>query len=209
MASFITNGPYSNRIQMTLDSLTGPLSSTVLGPFAPLRDLSVYLDGVRLTIQTSYFDPINNRYLIFMNKVFNLEGLIQVFHHMPNPNFLDINNQPLDAFSEIATFTPDADSVSGVSGPPTVKMVVFPGIPQVNQALTFLVEALNVDQVELTASDGFSSGMIDASAELLAISKPLGFASSGSFTTTLTGFDIHGVQIGSSFVLNITVTSAP
>jgi hypothetical protein len=84
----ITNEPYPNRLQLVCTPYLGPFEQEgPLGLFDPARDLSIFCDGAPLTVQTSYFDSINNRYLIFMTQAFNLQGFIQVVHHVPNPPF--------------------------------------------------------------------------------------------------------------------------
>jgi hypothetical protein len=84
----IANAPYPNRLQLVCNPYIGPFEQEgPLGLFDPARDLSIYVDGVLQTVQTSYFDSVNNRYLIFMTQAFNLQGFIQVIHHVPNPPF--------------------------------------------------------------------------------------------------------------------------
>lgn len=106
-----TNAPYSNRIQLTFGavyhvtatSVVDPtVSDTVpiivntvgaftqngpLGAFNAARDLEIYVDGVPLLVQTSYFDARFSRYLLFMGSTIDLQGVIQVIHHMPSPPF--------------------------------------------------------------------------------------------------------------------------
>lgn len=92
----ITNGPYPNRLQITLAPFIGPfVQNGPLGLFSPGRDLDIYVDGLKLTVQTFSFDSVNNRYLIYMTAPFNLQGVIQVVHHMPSPPFTAEVNPPL------------------------------------------------------------------------------------------------------------------
>jgi len=92
----ITNGPYPNRLQITCAPYIGPfVQDGPLGLFNPARDLDIYVDGVLQVVQTSSFDTVNNRYLIFMAASFNLQGFIQVVHHMPSPPFTAEVNPPL------------------------------------------------------------------------------------------------------------------
>jgi hypothetical protein len=92
----ITNGPYPNRIQIQLGSLQGPFTQDgPLGNFDPSRDLQFYCNGARLIVQTWSFDANNNRYLVFMTTQFDLQGLIQVTHHMPDPPFQFNANPPI------------------------------------------------------------------------------------------------------------------
>jgi hypothetical protein len=88
----VANGPYPNRLQLVLQyPYVGPLTQDgPLGLFDPARDLQFYCDGALLTVQTSYFDSINNRYLVFMTQAFNLQGFVQVVHHVPNPPFMSL-----------------------------------------------------------------------------------------------------------------------
>ena len=84
-----TNAPYPNRIQWILGShYAGPfVQNGPLGSFDPRRDLEVYVDGILVPVQSYTYDPINNRYLLYMSRNINLQGVIQVLHHMPNPPF--------------------------------------------------------------------------------------------------------------------------
>lgn len=84
-----TDGAFNDRIQLLLDSVLGPFSQDgPLGAFDPRRDLEVYVDGKHIPVRTFSFDANNNRYLLFMDQQFNLQGVVQVVHHMPSPSFL-------------------------------------------------------------------------------------------------------------------------
>jgi hypothetical protein len=74
---------YPNRIVLGLGNLNGPLTSVLLGAFNPSRDLQIYVDGVKQSVQSFGFDIANNRYLIFLENNIDLTGVIQVVHHMP------------------------------------------------------------------------------------------------------------------------------
>lgn len=88
MPSVQTNGPYPTRIAVYCAPYIGPFQSAgPLGAFNPIRDLEVYVDGVKLPIQTWYFDAANNRYLLFMDQQINLQGVVQVICHMPGSAF--------------------------------------------------------------------------------------------------------------------------
>lgn len=91
-----TNAPYPDRIQLILDPYIGPFTQDgPLGTFDPRRDLQVYVDGVLIPVRTFYYDRDNNRYLLYMDRVFNLSGVIQLIHHMPDPPFKYTTNPPL------------------------------------------------------------------------------------------------------------------
>jgi hypothetical protein len=84
----ITNQPYPNRIQWILENYHGPFTQVgPYGDFDPRRDLEVYVDGVLTPVSSFVFDSVNNRYLLYMDREINLQGVIQVVHHMPNPPF--------------------------------------------------------------------------------------------------------------------------
>ena len=89
MLTVVTNAPYPNRIQILLGDYIGPLIQPISPPieFDPTVDLEVYVDGVPLVIKNASYDAVNNRYLLFADRPFNLQGIIQVIHHMPSPPF--------------------------------------------------------------------------------------------------------------------------
>ena len=87
-----TNGPFSNRVVLNCAPLHGPFASALLGQFDPRRDLQIYVDGDLLNIVSFSFDQANNRYLMFADRSFNLQGIVQVIHHMPNPPFVTVVN---------------------------------------------------------------------------------------------------------------------
>lgn len=89
-----TNLAYPNRIQWILgDRYFGPfVQFGPLGSFDPRRDLEVYVDGNLTPVRSFIYDATNNRYLLYMSQNINLQGVIQVIHHMPNPPFeFDVN----------------------------------------------------------------------------------------------------------------------
>jgi hypothetical protein len=91
-----TNAPYANRIQIMCSPFVGPfMQDGPLGAFNPTRDLQIYVDGTLIPIQTWTFDVPNNRYLLYMNQAINLQGVIQITHHMPSPPFQSQTNPAL------------------------------------------------------------------------------------------------------------------
>jgi len=93
-----TNGPYANRIALYCAPFIGPFIQPgpgTLGMFNPIRDLQIWIDGAETPIQTWSFDSANNRYLLFTETQINLQGVIQVVHHMPNPPFAAESNPPI------------------------------------------------------------------------------------------------------------------
>jgi hypothetical protein len=108
MLNAATTGTYPNRIVIQCVPLTGPFSSAVTGSFDPTKDVKVYVDGEGLNITSYIFDSVNNRYLLFADKTFNLQGIVQVIHHMPNPPFTDSSSPPntLGGFALTAIYYP-------------------------------------------------------------------------------------------------------
>lgn len=83
----VTNAPYPNRIQYLIDGMGPIFQDGPYGNFDPRRDLEVYVDGVLTSVRSFTFDSLNNRYLLYTENAFNLQGVVQVVHHMPNPPF--------------------------------------------------------------------------------------------------------------------------
>ena len=83
------NSSYPNRIQLSLGDFIGPLAQPGSPPvdFDPRVDLEVYIDGSLETVKSFSFDPVNNRYLLFMEKNIDQQAVVQVVHHMPDPPF--------------------------------------------------------------------------------------------------------------------------
>jgi hypothetical protein len=106
-----TNAPYPNRIQLVCTPLIGPwIQDGPLGQFDPRRDLSIYVDGVLQTVTTFSFDQPNNRYLLYMANAINLQGVIQIVHHIPSPPFVFSTNPPVTNVQ--IGIEPDMDSGS-------------------------------------------------------------------------------------------------
>ena len=86
------NFPAPSVIQLYLGILRGPLVSAALGGFDPRRDLTIFANGVPVSISSCVFDGVNNRYTITMVNplpwtVSTLPPLVQIIHHMPSPPF--------------------------------------------------------------------------------------------------------------------------
>jgi hypothetical protein len=92
----ITNAPFPDRIQILCAPFIGPFAQDgPLGDFDPRRDLKVFVDGVQIAVRSFAFDTDNNRYLLYMDTSFNLQGVIQIVHHVPSPPFVAQVNPPL------------------------------------------------------------------------------------------------------------------
>ena len=91
----VVNRPMPSRIQLLLgNGISGPLFNVVLGMFDPRRDVTVYNGGKPVTISSFTWDPVRNRYLLFMNQEMDLDQPIQIIHHIPNPPFVEYNENP-------------------------------------------------------------------------------------------------------------------
>jgi hypothetical protein len=93
-----TNLPYPNRVALYLTPLIGPFvqpAPGTLGTFNPTRDCTLVIDGIAIPIVTWSFDAANNRYLLYTGSAINLQGLVQLVHHMPNPPFVGESNPPI------------------------------------------------------------------------------------------------------------------
>jgi hypothetical protein len=180
--SFETNLPYPNRIQWILNNYQGPLSQDgPLGDFDPRRDLEVYVDGVLIPVRTFSFDTLNNRYLFFMESTFNLQGVVQIIHHMPNPAFVTnggliygfgsafgwyfggstSGQVTLQSFALIASYSTAGDT----SNTPSAALAVVPNNTTLGVPLVLIWNTTNIAQIEITANNGidppFDSGLID------------------------------------------------
>ena len=123
--------------------ITGPL-----GNFDPRRDLDVYVDGNLVPVQASSFDAPNNRYLLNMGGAFNLNGTIQVVHHITSPAFVGgVGAFPAGVSasgSSTAVFPAATSGVSFVS-PPTSGVLGAPAM--------FTVSVVN-DAISTSAHSG-------------------------------------------------------
>jgi len=208
MLEVITNAPYPNRVQITLGAITSPPSGYAgpfvqngpLGAFNAIRDLQIYVDGSLQTVQSYNFDSANNRYLIYMNQGFNLEGFVQVVHHVPNPPFQDANSVELVGFALIGNFTPSSDVLA-----PQMVLVADPAtVPFGTPSTTLLWATTGVEQVKIVGSNGLNTGFLGPSG---IYTMPLG--SPGVITLTMTGYDAGGnpIYVGSPpEILMVTAT---
>lgn len=87
------NRPYPTRVQLHLGTLTGPLLNPKFGEFDPRRDLRIYNGGRLMTVDSFTFDPVANRYLIFLTKDLDFDVVTQVIHHVPTPP-LEVEGNP-------------------------------------------------------------------------------------------------------------------
>ena len=91
----VVNRPHPNRVQVRLGSdISGPLFSITLGMFDPRRDLDVYNGGRPMTVSSYTWDPVRNRYLLFLEEELDFDYPVQVIHHVPNPAFLEYDENP-------------------------------------------------------------------------------------------------------------------
>jgi hypothetical protein len=70
-----------------------------------------------------------------MGVAFDLQGVVQVIHRMPNPAFEFTNNRVLGGFATIATYTSSADSQTA-----TAVLVASPSIANPNDTYTAILE---------------------------------------------------------------------
>jgi len=107
MPSVTTNGPFPNRITLNCAPFTGPFLFPFSPPnlFDPRRDVTCYVDGVIIQIVSFSFDNANNRYLLFASQQLNLQGVVQVTYHIPNPPFQDSLGAVIGGFALVGTFS--------------------------------------------------------------------------------------------------------
>ena len=91
----VVNRLHPNRVQVRLGSdISGPLFSITKGMFDPRRDLDVYNGGRPMTVSSYTWDPVRNRYLLFLEEGLDLDLPVQVIHHVPNPAFAEYDENP-------------------------------------------------------------------------------------------------------------------
>jgi len=80
--------PYPDRLEVLIQGLNGPLISDTLGLFNPMRDLTIYAGGHKVSITGFAWDPDNSRYILYLiEDISQWASRIQVIHHVPNPPF--------------------------------------------------------------------------------------------------------------------------
>jgi hypothetical protein len=123
--------------------------------------------------------------------------------------------QTLTNFPGFALIAAVASLVDPVPSTPEAALVVYPPVPVVGQPILLFWSAINVASVELTTSDGFSSGVINASANSGIILLPNGFSNDAA-TVTLVAYDAQGNVVlqgaytltpGINFRLSISATT--
>jgi len=196
----VINTAYPARLQLQLGSITGPLSSTVLGAFDPRRDLEVYADGVPVTLISFSFDGVNNRYLMFASSQINTASVVQVIHHVPNPPFM--GSASLPGFALVASLSTALDT-------PPISLGLTTSTITANQPYYLTWSAVSVPQIEITTSTGYSSGLISATSTA-GVAYPPNITTSGTYTATIEAYDANGnalLQGGSTvtYTINLTV----
>jgi hypothetical protein len=91
-------------------------------------------------------------------------------------------------FAMIAAVSTLVDPVPSI---PEATLVVYPLEPVVGQPALIFWSAINVASVEVTTSDGFSSGIINAGSNSGTVLLPTGFSNAAA-TVTLLGYDASG-----------------
>lgn len=196
-----TNAPYPDRIQLLCGSYTGAfLQSGPLGAFNPVRDLEVYVDGTLIPVRSFSFDADNNRYLLYLEQRFNLQGVIQIIHHMPSPPFQDRSTTPntIPGFAILASYSEQGDSTL----PPSVSLAN----KVIGTSVYLIWETVNVATIHLTANNGvdaaYDSGSITTVGSGLLVLT-------GRFTVntqvTLTGYNSSGAVVATT-TSTVTIT---
>lgn len=197
----------------------GPfVQSGPLGAFNPIRDLRIYVDGRKLSIQTYAFDAANSRYLMYADDLFNLQGVIQIVYHMPNPVFIDDStNNTVPGFALLASYSPLGDEVL----PPQASFTAIPSVAPANTPITLLWYTNNIPQIVITGNIGvgwgqgwggdwagestFNTGFINTSTGGTGVFEvPGGFSQTTALT--LIGYDALGVPLSGVLPLYATVT---
>jgi hypothetical protein len=183
-----TNQPYPNRIQIVLAPFVGPLvQDGPLGSFDPRRDLQVYVDGTPTTVQTFSFDAANDRYLLFTASTFDLQGVIQIVHHVPSPPFQASASPSLQVpgFAITASFSQQGDDTL----PPQAQLFAVPSTTTPNQPIDLLWDTLNVAFIRVTGNIGsppFNTGLIPTSGSGIYV---VGSGFAETVTLTLQAYD--------------------
>ena len=185
MQAFV-NANYPNRIELDLGSLTGPFVAGSTA-FDPRQSLEVYIGGVPVPILAFGFDVPNNRYLMFTQNTIDTTLITQVIYHIPATAYT-AGGVTVPGFALIAGVSTIVDTV-----PPGVGLSV-PATNIVNQQIPFTWTAEGVNQIQITATSGFNSGLFSAAASAGVVFAN-GSPSSGNFTATIAAFDSDGNAI--------------
>jgi hypothetical protein len=220
----VINALYPNRIQLQLssgDPAIGPLVTSSAVAFSPATDLEIYVAGGVASVQSYVYDFTNDQYLIFINGVIPSGAVVQVVYHMQQTPFLG-SQGAIGGFSLIASVSTTADPVIptlSVSVPQAEDpaYVAFPNTtPTFTVSATTVVSTITVgwaatavSSIEITGSNGFSSGMISAGGLLGQIPIPnLSLGTTVDMTiqaydSTGTAMTVNGTALSIAFVLQI------
>ncbi len=125
-----TNVAFVDRIQLVLNTFTGPLTRPLTDPifanFDPRRDLEICVEGKLIAVRSFAFDVSNNRYLLYMDQAIDLQGVIQIVHHMPSPPFEDATIAKIPGFAILATFDSNTHQVTATSVADPTKSDIVP-----------------------------------------------------------------------------------
>ena len=140
------------------------------------------MDGNLLTVQSSSFDALNNRYLLFVDRIFNLNGVIQGVHHVPSPSFLGGTGAFPDGASASGSEmvnAPELSSATSFTSPPTSSTF--------GDAVTFTVHVGGGGPTP-TGDVTFS----DTGVALAAVA--LDGSGNASYSTSALGYGVHEVR---------------
>jgi hypothetical protein len=181
----VLNPAYPNRIQLRLGFFLGPLATADGTAFNPGRDLEVFVDGTALPIQNFTFDAAANRYLLFAPNTIPSTSLVQVTHHMPLSPFKATDGTLLPGFSRVGKQSSALDFLT-----PQVSLSA-PLTANANTSISLIWSAVGVSQFRITASNGYDSTVLSASAGSGALFTS-SFTAPGTYTLTISGLDAVG-----------------
>lgn len=193
----LVNLPYPNRIQLRLTPLVGPLVSISEGAFEGTQDVTVYVDGKVLPIGASFFDVTNNRYLLYSEKNFNLNGVIQVLCPIPASPFEDNNSVMVPGFSLIANYSVDGD----VAGTPQVFLTIAPPAGLAHSSFNLLWNSIGVDSIRIVGGaidTGVISSLSGFYTVFTGVSVTTEFTITGYLSSVAVATDTALVTVGGS-----------